>query len=150
MNLKQQIEQDLKTAMLAGDRQLTSTLRGLKSSILYEEVARGKREEGLTDEEITAVLGKEAKKRQESADLYTQGGNGERAQAELAEKASIEKYLPSQLSDDEINKLINSAETEIGSVSPQTMGRIIAAVKSNSQGAADGARVASLVKERLK
>lgn len=145
MSLKSQIEQDLKSAMLAGDKVLVNILRNIKSAVLNEEVAKGKREQGLSDEEIINVLSKEAKKRQESADLYKQGGNTERAEAELAEKSVIEKYLPTRLSDEEIIKLIEQAEAEVG----QNMGPIIAWVKSASKGAADGAKVAALVKGRL-
>lgn len=75
--LKQKIEQDIKTAMLAGDKTLVMTLRGLKSAILYIEVAQGIRDTGLPDAEVIDLLAKEAKKRQESADLYKQGGNQE-------------------------------------------------------------------------
>lgn len=147
--LKQLIEQDLKAAMLAGDKVLAMTLRGLKSAILYEEVAKGKREEGITDAEIIAVLSKEAKKRKESADLYSQGGNGERATLELAEKGVIEKYLPAAMSDEQLSELLAQAETELGPVTSQNMGQVIGWVKSRSDGGADGQRIAGLVKERL-
>lgn len=145
MSLKSQIEQDLKSAMLAGDKILVNTLRGIKSVILNEEVAKGKREQGLNDEEVINVLSKEAKKRQESADLYKQGGSNERAEAELAEKRVIDKYLPAQLSDEELQKLVDRAITEVG----PNMGQVIGWVKSASKGAADGAKIAALVKERL-
>lgn len=145
MSLKSQIEQDLKTAMLAGDKVLTNTLKGIKSAVLYEEVAQNKRDEGLSDTEVTAVLSKEAKKRQESADLYKQGGNNERAQAELSEKSVIEKYLPAPLSDEELEKLVDQAISEYG----QNMGQIIGWVKSHSDGRADGQRIANVVKARL-
>src|ERR671929_50955 len=99
MSLKERIDQDLKQAMLAGDKTLVTTLRGLKSAILYAEVAKGSRDKGLSDEEVVEILTKEAKKRQESADMYSQGGSAEKAEAELTEKTVIEKYLPAQLSD---------------------------------------------------
>jgi len=150
MNLKQQIEQDLKTALLGGDKQTVMTLRGLKSAILYEEVAKGKRAEGMDNTGILEVLRKEAKKRQESADLYSKGGNEDRASAELSEKSAIEKYLPKLLSDEEISQLIDAAEAELGSSNKQNMGQVIGWVKSHSKGAADGAQVASAVKERIK
>lgn len=73
--LKQRIDQDLKQALLGGDKVLATTLRGLKSVILYAEVAKGVREQGLDDEEILRLLAKEAKKRQESADLFTHRSN---------------------------------------------------------------------------
>ena len=77
--MKQRLQDDVKAAMLAGDSLRLETLRGLKSVILYAEVAAGKREEGLTDDEILALFSKEAKKRQESAELYIQGGAQEKA-----------------------------------------------------------------------
>ena len=149
MNLKQQIEQDLKTALLAGDKELVSTLRGLKSAILYAEVAKGSRDEGLGDNEIIQVLAKEAKKRQESVDLYIKAGSPERADKELAEKTVIEKYLPKQISEEEIGKLIDAAEESLGKANSQNMGQIIGSVKAKAGVNADGSTIARLVKERL-
>ncbi len=148
MTLKQTIDQDLKQAMLAGDKTLTETLRGLKSAILYVEVAANKRDTGLTDDEVTVVMHKEAKKRQESADLYKQGGNQERASSELNEKVAIEKYLPEKISDTELDKFIDESINEIGKDS-QKMGQIIGAVKQKTGATADGATIARLVKEKL-
>jgi uncharacterized protein YqeY len=152
MSLKDTIQADLKTAMLAKDQEKVSVLRGLKSAILYEEVAAKNdrvRETGLPDDQIIALFQKEAKKRQESADLFAQGGNQEKADAELSEKKMIEEYLPAQFSEDEIRELITAIETENGAVTKETMGATIAAVKARSGGAADGATVARLVKERI-
>jgi uncharacterized protein YqeY len=152
MSLKDTIQADLKTAMLAKDQEKVSVLRGLKSAILYEEVAAKNdrvRETGLPDDQIIALFQKEAKKRQESADLFAQGGNQEKADAELTEKKIIEEYLPAQFSEDEIRELITVIETENGAVTKETMGATIAAVKARSGGAADGATVARLVKERI-
>ncbi|HSX53237.1 MAG TPA: GatB/YqeY domain-containing protein [Patescibacteria group bacterium] len=149
MSLKQQIDADLKTAMLAGDKTLVTTLRGLKSAILYVEVAKGNREQGLPDPEILDLLTKEAKKRQESADLYAQGGNAERQQAELAEKATIEKYLPKQLDDSALNAIIDEVVGAKGNVSAQNMGQIIGEVKQKTAGQADGGRIAAAVRSRL-
>lgn len=147
--LKQQLEQDVKKALLAGDKELATTLRSLKSVILYAEVAKGVREEGLGDEEILSLFSKEAKKRQESADLYKQGGNESRAAAELAEKAIIEAYLPKQLSDEELAAIVDEVVTELGVSGPQAMGQVIGQVKQKSANQADGARIAQLVKQRL-
>jgi len=147
--LKADIDQDLKKALLAGDKVLATTLRGLKSVILYAEVAEGKRENGLSDDEIIVLLSKEAKKRQESADLYTQGGAPERAEAELAEKKAIEKYLPQQLSDDELAAIIDEAIAAVPATGPAAMGQVIGKVKEKTIGQADGARIAAAVKERL-
>jgi uncharacterized protein YqeY len=149
MSITELIDQDIKTAMLAGDKTLTTTLRGLKSVILYAEVATGKREQGLSDSEVIDLLSKEAKKRQESADLYTQGGNQEKSEAELTEKKVIEKYLPAQLSDEELAVLIDKAIAETGANGPQAMGQVIGKVKQLSGGKADGGRIAAMAKERL-
>ena len=147
--LKQRLDQDLKKALLAGDKVLATTIRGLKSVILYAEVAKGTRDTGLSDEDIVTLLSKEAKKRQESADLYQRGGNQEKAAAELAEKKAIEKYLPEQISKEELHKLIETAVTELGVTSMQGMGQVIAAVKAKAGAGADGALIAQMVKERL-
>jgi uncharacterized protein len=149
MGLKIQIEADLKTAMLAGDKVLVTTLRGLKSAILNEEVAKNLRDSGLPDDQIISLLAKEAKKRQESADLYTQGQSPERAAAELEEKLVIEKYLPAQLGEAELSQLVDQVIAEMGDVSAQQIGQIIGAVKAKAGSAADGATIAQLVKERL-
>ncbi len=147
--LKQEIEQDLKTALLGGDKYKALTLRGLKSAILYAEVAQGKRDDGLDDAGVTDVLAKEAKKRQESADLYLQGGNKERAETELEEKKIIEKYLPQQLSEEDINTEVEDYLSKEPASGMQDMGRVIGAVKAKLGASADGAVIARIVKERL-
>jgi uncharacterized protein YqeY len=149
MAIKQQIEVDLKTAMLAGDKTLVTTLRGLKSAILNVEVAEGTREEGLGDDKIIQLFMKEAKKRQESAELFTQGGNLEKAEEERAEKIVIEKYLPAQMSEEEIEQLVQDVITETGASGMQAMGQVIGAVKAKTGAAADGSIIARLVKEKL-
>lgn len=149
MSLKEKIDQDIKQAMLAGDKTLVTTLRGLKSVILNEEVAKGIREAGLPDDDVTSLLAKEAKKRQESADLYEQGGNQEKATAELAEKKVIEQYLPEQLPEEEVAKLVDEAIAQTGANSPAQMGQVIGMVKGKVGAAADGALVARLAKEKL-
>lgn len=147
--IKQQLQDDLKAAMLAGDAARTETLRGLKSAILYAEVASGKRDEGLSDAEIEALFAKEAKKRQESADLYIQGGSQERAQKELAEKAVIETYLPEQLSEEQVAATVDAVISAQGAQGAQAMGAVIGAVKQQLGNTADGSVIAKLVKERL-
>ena len=149
MSISNQINDDLKQAMLSGDKVLATTLRGLKSVILYEEVAKGEREKGLSDDAIITLLTKEAKKRQESADLYVQGSNQEKADAELAEKKVIEKYLPEQMSEEELVKIVDEAINKVGATNMQQMGQVIGVVKTSAGPGADGSRIAELVKERL-
>jgi uncharacterized protein YqeY len=147
--LKQRIDQDLKAALLGGNKVLATTLRGLKSVILYEEVAKGVRDQGLEDDAIITLLAKQAKQRQESADLYVKGGAPERAELELEEKKVIEQYLPSQLSDDDLAKIIDEIIAGIGATGPAAMGQVIGAAKQKVGAQADGARIATIVKERL-
>lgn len=147
--LEQKIEQDLKTALLARDSQTVSTLRGLKSALLNLKVATGKRESGLSNEEVIGVLGKQSKQRQESADLYIQGGDQTRADAELAEKKIIDAYLPVQLSDEQLLPIVEKAIADTGAAGPADMGKVIGAVRSQTAGQADGAAIARLVKEKL-
>lgn len=147
--LEQRIEQDIKTALLGGDALRVTTLRNMKSALLYVKVAEGKRDTGLTDEEVLPVLGKEAKKRQESADLYLQGGDQTRADQELAEKKIIEEYLPAQLSEDEISKIVDEVIASSGASGMAAMGQVMGQVKAKTGAAADGSLIAKLVKERL-
>ena len=149
MSLEKRIDDDIKIAMLAGEKALVTTLRGLKSAMLYVEVAKGSREQGLTDSEITEVLTKEAKKRQESADLYKQGGNQDRADSELAEKTVIERYLPEQMSEKDIKKAVEAAINETGATGIQQMGQVMARGREQNKSQANGAVIAKLVKERL-
>ena len=149
MTIKERIDQDLKTAMLAKDAQTVSVLRGLKGAVLNVEIANNSRDKGLTDDEVIAVLAKESKKRQESAEMYKQGNSPERAEAEEQEKAIIDKYLPQQLSDGDLAALVDEAIVSTGAQGPQAMGQVIGAVKAKTAGQADGARIAQLVKEKL-
>lgn len=149
MTIKEQIDADLKTAMLAGDKTLTTTLRGIKAVILNEEVAQNKRETGLGDDEVVRLLQKESKKRQESAELFAQGDNTEKSQAELIEKEVISKYLPAQLSEEELARLVDEAIASTNAAGMQAMGQVIGVVKAKAGAAADGAVIARLVKEKL-
>jgi uncharacterized protein len=147
--LKQQLEQDLKQALLSGDKDRAMVLRSLKSVILYAEVAKGLRDQGLADEEVIVLLAKEAKKRQESADLYVKGVSEDRAAKELAEKKIIEGYLPVQVSDADLNALVEAAVAETDAEGLAAMGQVIGLVKQKAGASADGSRIAQMVKERL-
>lgn len=151
--MQEKISQDLKAAMLSKDAQRTSVLRAIKSAFIYAKVAPGADAATaggqLDDQAVMTILAKEAKKRQESADSFRQAGQPDRAEAELAEKAIIEEYLPAQLSPDELRALVEQAVSQLPEVSPQAMGQVIGQVKAQAGPAADGALIASLVKERL-
>jgi uncharacterized protein YqeY len=147
--MQEQIEKDLKQALLAGDKPKAETLRGVKSALLNEMISQGARDSGLSYEQDQKILARESKKRQEAADLYKRGGSQERADAELAEKAIIDAYLPEQMSEEEIAKIVDEEIAKAGQVSLQDMGRIIGAVRDRTAGQADGSLIARLVKEKL-
>jgi uncharacterized protein YqeY len=148
--MKDKLQADLKTAMLARNTEVVDTLKGLKSAILYAEVAQGKREEGLDDTEIMVVLKKEAKKRQDSIDMFRKGGNDEQADKEAREKELINAYLPEQLSEEDVVKVIDETMVTLGIENPEAkdMGRIIGAVKATGA-EIDGGLLATLVKSRI-
>jgi len=149
MALKQRIENDLEAALLGGNRFVSDVLRGLKATILNEEVAQGKRDEGLDDATIEQLVAKEVKKRAESAALYEQGGRPELAQTEQQEAEILRQYLPKQLSEDELKSIVEVKIAALGVSGPAAMGQVIGAVKKEVGTAADGATLAKIVKETL-
>lgn len=150
MSLKETISNDLKAAFLGGNRFISDTLKGLKAVILNQEIALSKREEGLTDTEVEAVVQKEVKKRKESAEIYTQAGRDELAQKELDEMAILEKYLPQQLSEAEIEALLRQIIDEGKlTLDAKNQGMLIGQVKKRVGLAADGAVVARVVARLL-
>jgi len=147
--LKELIQADMKTALLSGDRLRGNILRDLKAAILNEEVAAGKRDEGLGDEEIEKIVAREVKKRNESIKLYEQNDRMDLAETEKNEIAVIQQYLPEQVSEAEITTVVDEAITGIDGASMKHMGQVIGAVKAKFGNGADGALIAKIVKERL-
>lgn len=143
--LKEQINADLKTVMLARNAFETTVLRGLKASILDEEVKLGKREEGLNDTEIETLVAREVKKRKEAASLLDE----ERAENELKEAEILSKYLPEMASEEEIRAAVKDEISIMGEVSIKQMGAIISKMKAKFGNSADGAVMAKIVKEEL-
>lgn len=143
--LKEQINADLKTAMLARNAFETTVLRGLKASILDEEVKLGKRGEGLNNDEIETLVAREVKKRKEAAGLLDE----ERAKNELKEAEILSKYLPEMASEDEIRAAVKAEISAMGEVSIKQMGAIIGKMKAKFGNSADGAVLARIVKEEL-
>ena len=149
MALKDQISNDLKAALLGGNRFSGEVLRGLKAVILNEEVAQGKREEGLDDSVIEQLIAREVKKRNESATIYDGAGRPELAENERAEAKVIATYLPAQLSEDDVNLVIKRVINDLGVSGAAAMGQVIGAVKKELGNSADGAMIAKLVKIAL-
>lgn len=138
------IDSDLATAMKAGQTDKVGVLRLIKTSFKNEEIKLG---HPLSGDEALKVLQREAKQRRDSITAYTDGGRQDLAASEQAELDIINTYLPKQLDETELKTLVDEAVSAAGD-SPQ-MGAVIAAVMAKSAGAADGATVARLVRERL-
>lgn len=145
--LKERLTDNIKTAMLAGDKPRVEVLRGLKAAILNEEVAKGVRDAGLPDDQIQQVFAREVKKRLEAAELYAKAGRQELADAENYQKGIIEEFLPKQLTDDELSEVVTAAIAELGQQAH--MGQVIGAVKAKVGQSADGARIAAAVKAKV-
>ena len=148
MSLKQRLHDDLTTAIKARDTLRTATLRMALAAVSNEEVA-GKAARTLSDDEVVAVLGREAKKRRESAEAFDSAGRTELADRERGEQAVLEEYLPAQLADDELATLVAQAIAETGADGPKAMGQVMKAVGPKVAGRAEGARVAAEVRRQL-
>jgi uncharacterized protein YqeY len=147
--VQEQIERDLKAAMLSGDKAKTEVLKGLKSALQYEAVNLKSENRTLNDDQAQKVVAREAKKRQETAEIYKKAGEDDRAAKEMVEKEIIDVYLPEQLSEEEIDKVVEEEITKSGAAEMSDMGRIIGAVRGRLGSSADGSIIAKLVKEKL-
>ena len=148
MGLKEKLQADLTDAIRSRNEVVSGTVRMLLAAITNEEVA-GKAAKVLTDAEIITVLSREAKKRREAVEAYTQAKRDDLAGKEKAEAAVIANYLPEQLSEDEIKKLIQAAIAETGASGAAGMGLVMKVLQPKIAGKADGGVVSGLVKAAL-
>jgi uncharacterized protein YqeY len=148
MGLKETLKNDLTEAIRSSDKVVSGTIRMVLTAITNEEVS-GKEARVLTDDEIITVLSREAKKRREAAEEFAKAGRTDKAADEKAEGDVIARYLPAQLSEDDIKKLIAAAIASTGATGPADMGKVMGAIKPQIAGKADGAVVSSLVKAAL-
>ena len=148
MGLKETLKNDLTEAIRFSDKVVSGTIRMVLTAITNEEVS-GKEARVLTDDEIITVLSREAKKRREAAEEFAKAGRTDKAADEKAEGDVIARYLPAQLSEDDIKKLIAAAIASTGAAGPADMGKVMGAIKPQIAGKADGAVVSSLVKAAL-
>ncbi|WP_420034284.1 GatB/YqeY domain-containing protein [Streptomyces sp. cg28] len=149
--LKSKLHDDLNTAIKARDELRSSTLRMTLAAITTQEVA-GKEKRELADDEVQAVIVKEAKKRREAAEAFEKGGRAESAARELAEGEVLAEYLPQQLSDAELEQIVGQAVEEAkaaGAEGPRAMGQVMKIVKPKVGDRAEGGRVAAAVKKLL-
>ncbi len=148
--LKDTIVADMKTAMKARDKETLGALRMLKAAIQTEEVSGTKHE--LDDAEVMRVVEREIKKRRESAEMYQANGREELAASELAEAEVFQRYLPEQLSDEELDQLVADAIAEVAGDEPASMkimGQVMGLAKQRAAGKADGKRLSEAVKAKL-
>ena len=150
MNLKEKLISDLKDAMRSGDTVRRDTLRFLDSAIKNTEIEKKKKEAGLNDEEILEVIGRSVKQRNDSIKQYTDGGRPELADKEKAELEILKTYLPEQLSEEEIRKVVKEIISDSGTASVSDMGKIMGQAMGKLKGKADGNIVKKIVGEELK
>jgi uncharacterized protein YqeY len=146
--LKAKLRTDLTAAMKGRDELVTATLRMALTAVGTEEVA-GKEARELSDAEVVQVLTREAKKRREAAEAFENGGRPEQAAREKAEGEVLARYLPAQLSDEELTALVAQAIAETGAEGPKGMGLVMKALNPKVAGRAEGGRVAAAVKSAL-
>jgi uncharacterized protein len=141
MSLLEQVQDDVRSALKAGDRERVHALRLIADALQKAEKDNGG--------EPVDVLQRERKRRLEAAEAYRDGGRSDAAEAEEREADVIASYLPEQLSDEELKRIVGDAIAESGASSPQEMGKVMALVMPNVKGRADGKRVSTAVKEML-
>ncbi|MBX2944394.1 MAG: GatB/YqeY domain-containing protein [Cyclobacteriaceae bacterium] len=148
MSLKTQIDGDIKKAMLAKNKEELEALRSIKSLILLAETEKGGSGDVSSDAE-NKLLMKAAKQRKESADIFSQQGRNDLAERELFQLEVISRYLPKQLTENEVTDALKKIIAELGATGPQDMGKIMGTATKKLAGQADGKLIADLVKKLL-
>ncbi len=147
MSLKQNVESEIKTAMLAKDKDRLRALRAIKSLIMLEETKGG--EKGVSEEEEMKILTKAAKQRRDSADIYQQQKREDLASVELAELEIINEFLPKQLSEVEIEAELRDIISSVGAEGPKDMGKVMGVATKQLAGRAEGKLISQKVKSLL-
>lgn len=148
MTLEQQIQEDIKAAMKAKDSVAMNAVRAVKGEILLFKTAEGGSRE-VTDEDVLKMIRKLVKQRRESAEQYVAAGRKELADNELAEAAVIEKYLPKQLSEAEVEAKVKEMIAALGATSLKEMGKVMGAANAALAGQADGKTISGIVRKLL-
>lgn len=150
MELRERIASNLKDAMKSKDAARLATLRLMNAAIKDKDIElRGEGEDGVSDADVLAILGKMVKQRQESARAYEEGGRLDLAGREQSEIVVIEEFLPKKLSGEEIAKAVDAAIRQAEATSIRDMGRVMGALKEEYAGRMDFGQVGPMVKERL-
>ncbi|EGP4890699.1 TPA: GatB/YqeY domain-containing protein [Enterococcus faecium Ef_aus0050] len=145
MSLLSRLNDDMKAAMKAKDKESLQVIRMIKSSIQNEQIKEG---HDLTEEELT-VLSREMKQRRDSLHEFEEAGRDDLAEKVKSEIVIVEKYMPEQLSDEEIRQLVQEAITQTGASSMKEFGKVMGAIMPKVKGKADGNQVNAIVKELL-
>lgn len=148
MSLKQQIDGDIKKAMLAKNKEELDALRSIKSMILLAETEKGGAAELASDTE-NKLLMKAAKQRKESADIFQQQNRSDLAEKELFQLEVINRYLPKQLSQEELTEELKKIMVEVGASGPQDVGKVMGNATKRLAGKADGKLISEIVKKLL-
>jgi hypothetical protein len=148
VGLKETLKSDLTEAIRSSNKVVSGTIRMVLTAITNEEVS-GKEARVLTEDEIITVLSREAKKRREAADEFAKANRPDKSAEEKAEGEVIARYLPAQLTEEDVKKLIAAAIAATGAAGPGDMGKVMGAIKGQIAGKADGSLVSSLVKAAL-
>jgi uncharacterized protein len=149
MSLKQQIAQEFVTAFKAKDMQKKDVLSMIQSEIKNKEIELGTRDKGLTDEEVAAVISRAIKQRKDSVQQFTDGGRPELAEKEQAEIEVLQKYLPEQIGDEEIEKEIAAVIAQTGAQGKADLGKVMGAAMGRLKGKADGTKVREIAQKLL-
>lgn len=150
MGLKEQIGEDIKTAMKAKDKVRLQTVRGIKKAILEKEVElRPKGQDTLTPEQEIELLSQQAKQRRDSIEQFQNAGRDDLAEKESQELAIIETYLPEQVSDAELESIIDEIIATSGAASVKDLGKVMGPAMKQLKGKADGKKIQALVKSKL-
>ena len=149
MSLKEKIQEEMKTAMRSKDKTALAALRAIKSAILLAETAEGRSPGPLTDDEGMKLLIKQAKQRRDSAAQYRDNGREDLAETEEAELAVVERFLPKQLSPEEIEAEVKAIIAETGASTMKDMGRVMGVASKKLAGRADGKAISGIVKQLL-
>ena len=147
MSMELQIQQDIKSAMLAKEKTRLESLRAIKAAILLAKTADGS--ESISDEAVVKIIQKLVKQRKETAEIYKQQNREELAANELAEAAAMEVYLPKQLSEAEIEEELKKIIAQVGATGPQDMGKVMGTATKALAGKAEGRVISALVKKML-
>jgi uncharacterized protein YqeY len=148
MSLKAQIEGDIKKAMLAKQKDELKALRAIKSMILLSETEKGAEGDLSADAEMKLLM-KAVKQRKDSASIYQEQGRDDLYSIEMAEVAVIEKYLPKQMSEEELRAELKVIIDQVGATGPQDMGKVMGMASKALAGKADGKTISTIVKSIL-